>query len=121
MHYRGGGVGHQAVREATNIFLKDRPREELDIGRGEAQDKSEAGEEGEGEPGEEEQAEPPSGTVPTNLQDIPGGDQVVDDEDGDGDKDKNGEEAASESDDEEDKDEGDSDGKVDDTSKYAEL
>ena len=61
-----------------NLFLKDRLHEELDIRRDEAQDKSEAGKEGEGE---EEQAEPPSSTTPSNLEDISGGDKVVDDED----------------------------------------
>ena len=49
MRYCGGGMGHQAIWEATNLFLKDRPHEELDIRRDEAQDKSEAGKEGEGE------------------------------------------------------------------------
>ena len=60
-----------------NLFLKDRLHEELDIRRDEAQDKSEAGKEGEGE---EEQAEPPSSTIPSNIEDISGGDKVVDDE-----------------------------------------
>ena len=51
-----------------SLFLKDRPCEELDIRRDEAQDKSEAGKEGEGKG----QGEPPSGTTPSNLEDIPG-------------------------------------------------
>ncbi|KAF8317804.1 hypothetical protein F5887DRAFT_1167143 [Amanita rubescens] len=76
----------------------------------------EAGE-GEGE-GEQAELEPPSGTAPTNLEDIPGGDKVVHDDDDD---DKDEEETESGSDDEEDSDEGDEDGEVDDTSKYAEL
>ena len=29
MRYRGGGVGHASTREATNLFLSDRHREEI--------------------------------------------------------------------------------------------
>ena len=118
MRYCGDGMGHQAVREAMNLFLKDRPREELDIRRDEAQDKSEAGKEGEGK---EEQAEPPLGATPSNLEDIPGGDKVIDDEDKDEDEDEDGEDTQSDSDEEEEEDEGDEVGEVDDTSKYTEL
>jgi hypothetical protein len=55
------------------------------------------------------------GTAPTNLQDIPGGNKVVNDEDDDGVEAENG------SDDQDDSDEGYEDGEVDDASKYAEL
>ncbi len=111
-------------RRASNIFLKDRPRDELDVGKGAAPDEGEPG-------GEDEQAKPLLDTAQTNLEGIPVGCEIVEDEDKDKDKDKDkdGDEDEDEdrdemerdSDDEEDSDEGDEDGEVDDTSKYAEL
>lgn len=50
-------MGHQAMWEATNIFQKNSPHEELDIGRGTAQEKTEP------EEGEDEQAEAQDKTV----------------------------------------------------------
>ena len=81
MRYRGGGVGHRAIREATNSFLKDRPREEL-VARWKsagaktdtraAKDKNGPGD---GE-SEDEQAEPALRTEQINPEDIPMGDEI---------------------------------------------
>jgi hypothetical protein len=89
MHYWGGGVGHQAVREATNSFLNDRPLEELrardkaataqrgDDPQAATKCESEAEDEGEGEgEGEEIEAE-------INQDDIHDGDasdEIIDDD-----------------------------------------
>ena len=125
MRYRGGGVGHQAVREATNSFLKDRPREELAAqidARATTKDKNEYGHDGESE---DELAEPALRTERIDLEDIPRGDEIEEevekqDEEDEEDDEEDGEETESASDDEE-SDEADSDGEADDTSRYAEL
>ena len=81
MRYRGSGVGHQAVREATNSFLNDRPLEELcardkaataqhgDDPRTAMECESEAEDKVEGE-GEQIEAE-------INWEDIPDGDNEI--------------------------------------------
>ena len=70
MRYRGGGVGHRAVRKATDSFLNDRPREELG---------KEKGVEGNGEDENDRQTEPATLTEPINLEDIPNG-HVIEEE-----------------------------------------
>ena len=85
MRYRGGGVGHQAVREATNSFLNDRPLEEL-----RARDKAAAAQRGgdphaamecESEAEDEVEREGEQIEAEIDHEDIPDGDnEIVDDD-----------------------------------------
>ena len=113
-------MGHRAARDATNSFLKDRPREEL-AAQIDARATKGKNKLGDGE-GEDEQAEPALRTEQISFEDIPGGDEI-EEEDGEEDREEEEEEEEEESasDDEGESDEADSDGEVDDTSRYAEL
>ena len=118
MRYRGGGVGHWAVWEATNTFLKDRPCEELDVGRKDTVMHAAKENNGpDGDESEDEKVEPASHTEQIDPKDIPMGDEIEEEE-----EEEEEEEAESASDsDKGESDEVDSDGEVDDTLRYAEL
>ena len=106
MRYRGGGVGHQAVREATNSFLNDRPLEEL-----RARDKAAAAQRGddphaamecESEAEDEVEGEGEQIEAEIDREDIPDGDnEIIDDDNREEEEEEEEEDTESDSDDEE--------------------
>ena len=117
-------MGHQAVQKATEWFLSDRPCEELGVGgkdvTTQTNDRAGSKEKGEDED-EDEQTEPSMRTEAINLEDIPGGEAIVEeDEDTDDDDDDEKEESDSDNELEEDLDVEEMDAGAE-ASRYAEF